>query len=225
VADTVAVLNVLQDRQLVLEAPRPLRIAWSVKPPVPARVDPRVREALQQVLRRLEALGHTTLAADPSYQGVQASFLVRYTTGVAEDLARLADPSLTERRTRLVALIGRGLTGRPLARALRLGERAAARLAELPGGADVLITPSLAGLPLRVGALRGLRTLLLAGRHVPFTPTWNVTGQPALSIPAGFTPEGLPLAVQLIGPPGSEQLLLSLAAQLEDWTDRRPALD
>ncbi|MCW2499361.1 MAG: Amidase, partial [Frankiales bacterium] len=98
----------------------------------------------------------------------------------------------------------------------------AQRLATLPGGADLLITPTLGTLPRPIGALTGLKTLALAGRHVPFTPTWNVTGQPALSVPAGLSPDGVPLAVQLIGPPGAEALLLSVAAQLQDWTGRRP---
>jgi amidase len=174
------------------------------------------------VVRRLDGLGHTTVAADPSYKGVQMSFLVRYATGAADDLAALTDPSVTEPRTRLVAALGRPLRGRPLTRALRLGDEAGARLATLPGGADVLVTPSLASPPRLVGSLSGLRTLALAGRHVPYTPTWNVTGQPALAIPAGFTVDGLPLSVQLIGAPGSEQLLLSLAAQLQDWIEQRP---
>jgi amidase len=224
VQDTVTVLNVLQDQPLELTDPGPLRIAWSTKTPVPAPVDPVVAAALQDVVRRLGALGHTLVAADPSYAGVQESFLVRYATGVADDLEALADPSVTELRTRAVAAFGRRLRGRPLTRAVRLGEAAATRLATLPGGADLLLTPTLASLPRPVGALTGLRTLLLAGRHVPFTPTWNVTGQPALSIPAGLSAEGLPLAVQLVGAPGSEALLLSVAAQLQDWTDRRPPL-
>ena len=62
---------------------------------------------------------------------------------------------------------------------------------------------------------------------VPFTPAWNVTGQPAISVPAGHTEDGLPLAVQVVGRPGEEDLLLALAAQLEDATsfsDRRPPL-
>jgi amidase len=80
------------------------------------------------------------------------------------------------------------------------------------------VTPTLAAPPLRVGALSGLRTLVGAGRVVPFTPAWNVTGQPALSVPAGRTADGLPLAVQLVGRPGSEPLLLALAAQLEAVT-------
>ncbi len=222
VEDTVTMLNVLQDVPLVLSDPGSLRIAWSVKTPLPSPLHASVRSALDDVVKRLAALGHTTLQADPSYRGVQESFLVRYATGAADDLAGLTTPAATERRTRAVALAGRRLRGRPLRRAMRLGAAAATRLAALPGGADVLITPTLATPPQRVGALTGLRTLPLAGRHVPYTPTWNVTGQPALSIPAGWTVDGLPLAVQLIGRPGSEALLLSVAAQLQDWTDRRP---
>ncbi|MCW2598643.1 MAG: amiB2 [Frankiales bacterium] len=222
VEDTVTVLNVLQDTVLELRDPGQLRIAWSTKMPVPSPLDPAVKAALDDVVRRLEELGHTTVAADPSYKGVQESFLVRYAAGVADDLDTLADPSVTEPRTRLVAALGRRLRGRPLARARRLGEQAAARLAHLPGGADVLVTPSLATPPRRVASLTGLKTLALAGRHVPYTPTWNVTGQPALSVPAGWTAGGLPLSVQLIGPPGSEALLLSVAAQLQNWTERRP---
>lgn len=225
VEDTVALLNVLQDTPLALTAPKPLRIAWTLKSPVPAPVHAEVSAALQRVLRLLEGLGHTTVEAAPSYKGVQESFLVRYAAGAADDLARLVDPSATEARTRLVAALGRRLRGAPLRRALRLGEAAARRLAAAPAGADLLLTPTLATPAFPVHSLRGRRTLALAGRKVPFTPAWNVTGQPALSIPAGWTHDGLPLAVQLIGPPGSEALLLSVASTLQarqNWTDRRP---
>jgi amidase len=61
----------------------------------------------------------------------------------------------------------------------------------------------------------------------PFTVPWNVSGQPAASVPAGFTDAGLPLAIQLIGRPHDETTLLSLAAQVEaerPWADRRPDL-
>lgn len=222
VADTVTVLNVLQDEPLTLSEPRGLRVAWTLKTPVPSPVDPETSEALHRTVARLAELGHTTVEAAPSYKGVQESFVVRFATGAADDLDDLVDPSVTEPRTRLVAALGRRLRGRPLARAMRLGEQAAARLATLPAGADVLVTPTTAGTAPKVGALQGRRTLLLAGRAVPFTPTWNVTGQPAVSVPVGLSRSGLPLAVQLVGPPRSESLLLSLAAQIADTSDRRP---
>jgi amidase len=224
VADTVTVLNVLQDRQLELGDPGPLRIAWSVKAPQPASPHPEVRLALDRVVERLESLGHTTTHTDPAYQGVQESFLVRYATGVADDLDKLADPARTELRTRAVAAIGRRLRGGPLTRATRLGQEARTRLSVMPGGADLLLTPALATPPRRAGSMQGLRTLALAGRAVPYTPAWNVTGLPAMSIPAGFTKDGLPLAVQLIAPPDGEELLLRVAAQLEDWLDARPPI-
>lgn len=69
------------------------------------------------------------------------------------------------------------------------------------------------------------RTLLEMSMAYPYTGIWNATGQPAASVPAGFSEDGLPLSVQLIGRPGAEHTLLSLAAQIEaerPWADRRP---
>jgi amidase len=60
-----------------------------------------------------------------------------------------------------------------------------------------------------------------------FTPIWNLTGQPAAALPAGFTADGLPLSVTLVARPNHDSLLISLAAQLEAelaWADRRPAV-
>ena len=224
VADTVTLLNVLQDEPLAVSDPGPLRIAWSFTTPTPAPVSPEVKAALRRVVGRLHDLGHELVHSDPDYSGVQEAFAVHYTTGAADDLDGLVDPSATEARTRAVAAVGRRLRGKPLARALRLREEATRRLARPPAGADLLITPTLATLPSPVESLTGVKTLALAGRRVPFTPTWNVTGQPAVSVPAGSSDDGLPLAVQLIGPAHSESLLLSVAAQLEEPSSRRPQL-
>lgn len=226
-ADQALVLSVLSDGAIpsAVAGPGTLRIAWSVKAPVPTSVHPAVRGALQGTLEVLRGLGHTVVRADPSYGRVQPSFLVRYGRGARDDLVRLVDPQATEPRTRAVAAIGARIPDRLLAAARRWGEDAAAALAELPGGADVLVTPTLAAPPIRVGAMTGRSTLARAGRVVPFTPAWNVTGQPAISIPAGHTADGLPLAVQLVGRPGSEALLLALAHSVESVTsfpDRRP---
>lgn len=230
VADSAHVLHVLTEGALAAEPadPGPLRIAWSTRAPVPTPVHPAVLGALQGTLAVLRGLGHAVEQGDPAYGPlVQPSFLLRYARGARDDLVRLVDPSATEQRTRAVAGIGARVSDAAVARARRWGDRAGAALAQLPGGADVLVTPVLPAPPRRVGSLTGLQTLAKVGSVVPFTPAWNVTGQPALAVPAGSTSDGLPLAVQLVGRPGSEDLLLALAAQLERATafeERRPPL-
>ena len=67
----------------------------------------------------------------------------------------------------------------------------------------------------------------IAGRFTPYTPMFNLTGQPAITIPAGVGSDGLPLSVQLVGRHGAEDVLYSLAGQIEaaePWADRRPPL-
>jgi amidase len=229
VADQALVLSVLTAGEIgrSLTPPAGLRIAWSTKAPVPTRVHPSVVGALEGTLAVLRGLGHTVEQGDPPYGALQASFLPRYARGARDDLVRLVDPSATEPRSRAVAAVGQRIPEALLRRAMRWGEAAAQRLSTLPGGADVLVTPVLPDPPALVGAQTGLKTLATAGKVVPFTPAWNVTGQPAISVPAGHTGAGLPLAVQLVGRPGEEDLLLALAAQLETATsfpDRRPAL-
>ncbi|MCW2723328.1 MAG: hypothetical protein JWN35_249 [Frankiales bacterium] len=233
VADQALLLDVLTGGELgltdaVTRAPGPLRIAWSVKGGVPTSVDPEVRRALDDVLVVLHGQGNEVVEAAPSYAGIQESFLVRYARGVRDDLVHLAEPAMTEPRTRAVAALGARMPDVLLARARRLGAEAERRMAVLPGGADLLVLPTLPQPPHRIGAMTGLRTLAQAGRVTPFTAPWNVTGQPAVSVPAGLTSDGRPLAVQLVGRPGEEALLLQVAAGLEaslGWPQRRPPLD
>jgi amidase len=96
--------------------------------------------------------------------------------------------------------------------------------------ADAVLLPGPTGPPSRIGAYAGRgadRTLNAAAAKVPYYGPFNVTGQPACSVPAGFDRAGLPLSVQLAGRPHDEATLLSLAAQIErarPWADRRPPL-
>ena len=99
-------------------------------------------------------------------------------------------------------------------------------------GMDILLTPALAERPLPIGVVDSCaeepwEEFTRSGQFTPYTAIFNVTGQPAISLPLFQGEDGLPLAVQLVGPPAGEGLLLSLAAQLEaerPWADRRPEL-
>ena len=106
--------------------------------------------------------------------------------------------------------------------------RTTARITALWDEFDVLLTPG-AGQDgdRRRGRIRQPAPVAIdiAGRFTPFTPMFNITGQPAISIPAGVGSDGLPLAVQLVGRVGAEDTLYSLAGQIEaaaPWAQRRP---
>jgi amidase len=152
----------------------------------------------------------------------------RYLSGIAEDSKRFSRPERLQRRTRGFVRLG-GLIPRPLLqRAMRDEARHAARIGELFRDHDVLLTPTTARPPVMAGQWEGLgalRTLLGMAAAYPFTGIWNLTGQPALSIPAPPASDGLPIGAQLIAPPEDEGRLLALAAQLErelDWPAHRP---
>ena len=106
----------------------------------------------------------------------------------------------------------------------------AARVNAIFDHADVALLPGPAGAPFRVGQFQdhgAMWTLNTIVAKVPWYSVFNSTGQPAASVPAGFDAAGLPLAVQVVGRPGDETTLLSLAGQMErarPWADRRPAL-
>jgi amidase len=100
------------------------------------------------------------------------------------------------------------------------------------GKFDLLLTPTIAEPPPPLGVLiasraepqRGLRRL---AELMPFTPAYNVTGQPAVSLPLYWNASGLPIGVQLVAPFGREDLLIQIASQLEQarpWADRKPPI-
>ncbi|MEX2458929.1 MAG: amidase family protein, partial [Actinomycetota bacterium] len=98
---------------------------------------------------------------------------------------------------------------------------------------DLLLTPTIAEPPPPLGEFAStgedpLAAGLRAGRLTPFTTPFNVTGQPAISVPAAWNDDGLPIGVQLVAAPGREDVLIRVAAQLEaaiGWTGRRPIAD
>jgi len=99
-------------------------------------------------------------------------------------------------------------------------------------GHDLLITPTIAGLPPRVGEMcpdpaKPLDAFMRSGALLPFTLPFNVTGQPAISLPLHMNADGLPVGVQLVAAFGREDLLIRVASQLEqavDWNSRKPQI-
>ena len=211
-----------------VDPPR-LRVGVSVAPGVPwVRLSDEVVRAVEATARLLEELGHEVVPFDPPYLAVGPLTVPRMLRGVHDEAASVERPELLEPRTRAVARRG-GLFAPRLVRALRaLEPRWAARAL---GGHDVLLTPVTTSTPPPVGRWEGrgaIRTYAGTISYFSTTPAWNLSGQPALSLPAGFARDGMPLGVQLVGRPHDEATLLALAAQLErarPWADARPDLD
>ncbi|MER5224440.1 amidase [Streptomyces flaveus] len=214
--------------------PGRLRIALSLKPPftaLPARLRPDVRARVVALAERLAALGHEVEEADPAYGQIGLTFVPRATAGIAERVREAPHPQLLDRRTREAARVGRLLGGAPL----RLARRAEAMLHRRIGALfetyDVVLAPTTAAPPPRIGALaqlNGLGTDRAMIAACPYAWPWNVLGWPGVNVPAGFIDDTLPVGAQLLGPANSEPLLVSLAAQLEAdlrWHEQWPALE
>ncbi|MFF1377409.1 amidase [Streptomyces sp. NPDC058308] len=212
--------------------PGRLRIALSLRMPftaTPKQLHSVVRDRVTALADRLAALGHDVAEADPRYGQIGLAFVPRATAGIAEWSERVPDVSLLDRRTREAVRMGRLLGRAPL----RLARRAEAALHSRVGAVfstyDVVLAPTTAAPPPRVGtlaALNGWRTDRAMIAACPYAWPWNVLGWPGVNVPAGRTPGGLPVGAQLLGPAGSEPLLISLAAQLEAdqrWYEQWPA--
>jgi len=218
--------------QSAATAPGRLRIAFSRRFPVGviSSLDGDAGRALEETVELLRSLGHELSEQDPDYgPGAIPAVLARYLRGIHDDARSLAHPQRLERRTRAMAAIG-GLVPPALVERALAGEAAfTQRLNRVLEDHDVLITPATAKPPPRVGQLQGrgaLWTLNAIAGMVPYNGVWNVTGQPAASVPAGFGADGLPLAVQIVGRLNDEATLLSLAGQIEaerPWAQQRPA--
>jgi amidase len=221
VADAALMLGVLADRPGLAEIERvhPLRIAVSTRAPTPATpVEKHWAAAARETEDLLRGAGHDVVETDPPYgQMLGPSGLVRWTAGTELDARLLTDRTKLEPRVRRHAAAGRAALrlGYPKAKGRTNWQR---RLSRFFSHVDVLVTPGLAQPPLPANAWgrRGwLANVWSNARFAPFAAPWNLAGWPAMTVPAGLAPGGLPLAVQLVAPPGGEARLLSLAAQLE----------
>jgi amidase len=214
-------------------SPGKLRVAWSTVPPraaAPPTVSDIVKGAVAETADLMRSLGHEVEQRDPNWGGIGNNIVPRYLRGAAEDFAKVPHPERLERRTRGFAQLGRLIPKRLFEKARQAEAADAARVNAIFEDHDVLITPVMGGtaLPVRRWEGRGaLHTVLGMSRFYPYCVPWNHLGNPAMSVPAGFAADGMPLAVQIVGRPGDEATLLSLAAQLEaerPWADKRPPI-
>ena len=158
-----------------------------------------------------------------------------------------------EPATWAVGLLGRQITAAEFSRAIRLLQRSARQVGQFFEDYDVLLTPTLAMPPVMTGALqpKGAEALAmkLLGRlnagglinalagvealadqvfeFMPYTPLFNATGQPAMSVPLYWNDDGLPIGMHFVGRYGDEATLFRLASQLEQakpWFDRIPPI-
>jgi amidase len=255
VADTALALDVMSGYEVgdATWAPRPiepyavsmrrapgrLRVAVTAASPLGVEVDDESLRGLRFAAELLAALGHQVVEAQPAFPdpSVLDIFLQAFGPLVA-----------------LAVNYGVLLNGRepgeddmePLSRAVYERAKATSSIGYLGAVAqlqalargivaffadyDVLVTPALAERPLRTGECNGMgehamEDLARSGRFTPFTSLFNVTGQPAVALPVGFGPDGLPTCVQIVGKPLGEDTLLQLAAQIEaahPWVHQRP---
>ena len=213
--------------------PGELRVACSTAAPraaLPPTVSGVARGAVDSMAETLRSLGHQTEVRDPAWGSIGNNTVPRYLGGIADDVAEVPRPERLERRTRGFGRLG-GMIPDKVLDAARRAERAdAERVNAIFEEFDVLMTPVMGGtaLPVRRWEGRGaLWTVLGMSRFYPYCIPWNHLGNPAMAVPAGFAEDGMPLSVQIVGRPGDEATLLSLAAQIEaerTWADQRPPI-
>ena len=218
--------------EYVGRAPGPLKIALSTKFPFNVfrpRLHPEIRDALRTAGEQLTDLGHTIVAADPHYsKRMSWNFLARSTSGLLEWAERLGPGVELDRRTLANLRMGRLLSENVLRKARAREARTQRRVGFIFNIVDVILAPTTALPPPPVHDFDkrgGLSTDRAMIRACPLTWPWNLLGWPSINVPAGFTSDGLPIGVQLMGPADSEPLLISLAAELEainGWVTKQP---
>jgi amidase len=210
--------------------PGRLRVAVSVVPPFDTPVAPGNLQAARDAGELLASLGHDVVELDPPKwsEEVGGDFLLTWAVRTAAEDPMPPFETLEPANQALIEMAS-GVSSGDYLRAESRIRRDARRLVAFFDEVDVLVTPAVATPPPVIGSYRDpnepFAEFINASAMVPFTPPWNTTGQPAVSVPLHWDELGLPVGVQIVGRPADEATLLRLSAQLEaakPWADRRP---
>jgi amidase len=197
---------------------------------LPPQVGDEVKRTVAEAAEFLRSLGHEAAPRDPDWGSLGDTISARFLKGVGETVDEVPRPERLERRTRGFGRLGRVLPEALYEKVIERRPAEVARVNALFDDFDVLVMPVMGGtaLPVRRWEGRGaLATTLGMGRFYPFCVPWNHLGNPAMAVPFGFGADGMPLSIQVIGRPGDEATLLSLAGQIEErrpWADQRPPI-
>lgn len=223
-------------------APGKLRIALMIAPLAGSPVDPEVAAATEAAAKLCESLGHHVDIAAPKIDMAavgQASF-VMIGSAVAADIVDRAKllgitpgPDVLEPITLAFQGYGKTLSGMDVARANNTLQTAAISMAQFMADYDVILSPTLAAPPLKLGQINlspGVDMQTWGARAAtfsPYTQIANMTGQPSMSLPLAMSKAGLPIGIMFTGRYGEEALLYSLAGQIEaaaPWAARKPKI-
>jgi amidase len=219
--------------------PRQLRIAATAQNPIGVPVGSAEVDAVRETAEVLAGLGHRVEEVDPEFPPpeVLGVFMAVYVAFRAQDLAdavaiagREPDEGEIEPLTRAVDELARSASSVDHLRNVAELQAHSRRMIAFFADWDLLLTPALAERALPTATCHGamddpLSALGRSAQFAPYAALFNVTGQPAIGVPAGLGPDGLPTGVQIAGPPLSEDTLLQVAAQLElvqPWAELRP---
>ena len=219
---------------------RLLRIACWTEPWSGHAADPVITGATLETAQLLQSLGHVVEIATPTISWEQylpamtdvwAATNAYMIDGFAAALGREVNAETLEGPTLALVEYGRTVPASKLLEAIDLGTQLTYVMEDFFSRYDVLLTPTLATVPPRLGeydpvAFPTARETFASSSHWDcFLPIFNTTGQPAISLPLHQSPDGLPIGMQLVSAMGREDVLLALATALEEalpWAGRRP---
>ncbi len=226
------------------KAPDRLKIAVMSDPWGSAPVDEEVKQACANTAKLCEALGHHVEDAAPQmswdvfFQATHVLWtanIVVLVDMVAEMTGKNVDETTLESTTLACYQHGKGLSAEDLLKAEAAANNICRANGQFFNEYDLLLTPTLARLPAAIGEMNANDTSLDAlgwSTHVfkycPFTPLFNMTGQPAISLPLQQSSNGLPIGMQFVARFGREDILLQLAREFEQahpWSLNAPLID